>query len=246
MKFNAVFVVLSFLCTQRATAQENLPLNSDLAIGRRGYFSLLGSGTVGYYKPWNYKDVDVARDFLGIYFLNQKSPLATGIRFAFSRHTRRDKLVWGVSYYRYSSTLRIDSLYATLSDGVPLVFFDAHTMRDIGNTFSVYFEPRLLNHRRFSLHGHVAIGYLAFALDDITIPVEGGPIQIATRRPDNANFAEIYGAYGVATRYRINDFYSLHASIRHNVPPSLAFSTETVDLSLGVELNLRPGGVATK
>ena len=211
----------------------------------RGYFSLLGSGVAGYYRRWDYPDVDIARDALGIYFLNQKNPLATGMRFGFSRHTRRARLVWGASYFRYSSALRIDSLYSTLTEGFPLVFIDGHKMRDIGNVFSVFFEPRFLHKGRFSLHGHAAIGLLRFEIDAITIPVEGGPIEIATRRWDNAGFEEIYGAYGLAARYRINPFYTLHASVRNNAPPTTRFSTETVDLSLGVELNLRKGGVTT-
>lgn len=212
----------------------------------RGYFTVSGEGAIGYYALWETpEDIAGIRDDLGIHFVGQTNPFATAMRFTVARTTKRGRLTWGLSYYRSSSSRRIDSTYTAPDGGYRIAKLDGHEISDIGNAWTVFFEPRIMRRGRFSLHGHAAIGNTWYESDAITFPVDGGPIEIATRRADNAGWMHGHAAYGLAARYRANPFYSVYAAARHNWLVDTGTS-ELVELALGIELNLRRGGVSVE
>lgn len=228
-------LLIAFLSVS-AFGQNNIPTNTT-----EGYYSLSFDGAVGYYGIWKYRDTKAARDFLGIHFLNQHKPIGTAMRFAFARTTKREKLTWGLSYYRSSSSLRIDTTYFTQDGQFPLVNLDGYENSDVNNYYNLFFEPRLLQRNKFSLHGHLSLG-LAYLEDSfISFPLNGGTVKLVTSRADNAGFMELQNAYGCTGRYRLNLYYTVYASARHNWLVSTQ-TTEFVELAVGVELILKRGG----
>ena len=219
-----------------AFSQDNSLNKSD-----KGHFSLSIDGAVGYYGIWKYKDTKSLRESLRIHFLNQHNPFGTAIRFAFTRTTKREKLTWGLSYYRSSSSLRIDTTYFTTDGQFLLVNLDGYENSDVNNYYNVFFEPRLFHKARFSFHAHLSIG-LAYLEDSyISFPINGGTVQLVTSRADNAGFMELQNTYGITSRYKLNPYYNVFASARHNWLVSTQ-TTEFVELAVGVELILKKGG----
>ena len=250
-----LLIVFGVLAFSRAQAQElQLPVVEDLK--PRGYFSLSADAAIGYYPEYDFKQEREVLQFFGVYKLSDKSPLATSMRFAFARHSKTGKFVWGASYQRASSSLRIDTTYTVLNrPDLPLVTFDGWEQSDVHNYYHFFFEPRLMTRDRFSLHGHLSLGLVWLELEFIDIPASGiiqaetpfggaGRTVIATRRYDNFGFLEAGNSLGLTGRYRLNPYYSLFSSLRLNWIIS-TYTIEQVEFAVGVELNLRKGGVPT-
>jgi hypothetical protein len=231
-----VFSLLLLAWSITAFSQNNSGNDSG-----KGYFSLSFDGAVGYYSLWDYEFTESLRESLRIHFLNQHNPIGTAMRFAFARTTKREKLTWGLSYYRSSSSLRIDTTYFTTDGQFPLVDLDGYENSDVNNYYNGFFEPRLFQKAKFSFHGHLSLG-LAYLEDSfISFPINGGTVQLVTSRADNAGFMELQNAYGFTGRYKLNPFYNVFASARHNWLVSTQ-TTEFVELAVGVELILKRGG----
>lgn len=230
------FSILLVFISLSVFSQDNITSSPG-----KGYYTFSFDGAVGYYSLWDYEFTESLRESLRIHFLNQHKPIGTAMRFAFSRTTKREKLSWGLSYYRSSSSLRIDTTYFTTDGQFALVDLDGFENSDINNYYNIFFEPRLLQKPKFSLHGHISLGLAYLEDSHISFPINGGLVQLVTSRSDNANFMELQNAYGFTGRYRLNPFYNVYASVRHNWLVSTQ-TTEFVELAVGVELILKKGG----
>ena len=211
----------------------------------KGYFSISADASAGYYAGHDYKYEDDVLQYFGYYKINDLNPIATSMRLALSRHTKRGKLTWGLSYYRSSSSLKLDTTYAVPGEPtLELIRFDQFEQSDVNNYFNIFFEPRLLQRNKFSLHAHASVGFAYLELETIDVPAYGGTIDIYARRAGNYGFMEAQNALGFTGRYRLNPYYSIYSSFRYNWLISTQ-TTELIELAAGIELNLRRGGVPT-
>ena len=223
---------------QASASEESEPVVNSKQIKEK-YFSISGELGVGYYGAWPHKGTAIHREWFGEHFLNVANPIGTSARVALARHVRDGALIWGVAYYHWSSSLRLDTTYYTTDGTYPLVVFDGHKVRDGGNSFNAFVEPRLLQRGRFQLYGHATFGIVYLADDHIVFPLDGGTVRLVTSRADNSGFVEFHGALGMAARYRLNPYYGIYGGLRYNTEVSAGFFQELAEASVGIELDLR-------
>lgn len=226
---------------QRVHAQDTRP---------RGVTTLSLDAGYGWYGHGRFsRDNDQrrrAREAFGLHQINDAGLGGYSLRAAIGRVTKNRKLRWGVSLYYARMSRQLDTAYTIWDAGeptdIPVYVFNEFDLTDENTYPNVFLEPRLYHRGRFELSGHVSVG-IAFLVDEtILSPIRGGTVVAEARRLSNANLVEFQNAYGLRFTYRLNPYYDLFASARHN----WLFATQTnelVEATVGIELNLRRGGV---
>ena len=213
----------------------------------RGYFALTLEGGIGNFAEWHDASFESRLRNIGIYTAYEPSPIGGSYRLAAGRVTKRRKLHWGLNYSRFSSSRLLNTTFlSTFNDGteeVELVQFEQHRLRHVIHTFDLFFEPRILQRARFSGYLYTAVGNADLGFDRVRTSAFISPTRIESARPSNAGFSQMHAALGVSGRYRANRFYSLYGSARVRGFPTTQ-TVEVIELTLGVELHLRAGGVA--
>ncbi len=203
-----------------------------------GFFSASIEGGAGYFANYDYREEDDLR-FFGNYVHNDKRPIGYSFQIGLSRHSKREKLVYGVSFYRWQATGRYNREYL-LSDGSLIATLDEVNVSEAGNVFLARIEPRLFRHKAWALSAYAAAGFSYLQDENILVPAGGGPVLIRTRRNSNANYLELHSQLGATATFDVNPYYQVLTRARFNYEISTSFAT-LIELSAGLQLTFGAG-----
>ena len=208
-------------------------------VAQRGYFSLAAEAGTGYFPRWNF-DEQPSLEYFGVLYVNDRDRIGSSFRFALARHSRRDRLAYGLAYYRYQASKRWDGDFFDV-EGNLLLRVEGTKLSEAGNYFNAFVEPRLMQRGRFGLAAHASLGLVWIEDGYFVVPIYGGPIQATTRRGYNYGFTELMSAFGLRGTYALNDRMRAYANLRSNYQISVQ-NWILQEVTIGLEIPLTANG----
>ncbi len=205
-----------------------------------GFFSASVEGGAGYFANYDYDNEEDDLRIWGLYTHSDKRPIGYSFQLGLSRHSKREKLVYGVSFYRWQATGRYNREYFR-PDGSLIAFLEEVSVSEAGNVFLARIEPRLLRRKAWALSAYGAAGFSYLQDEGISVPEDGfRPVSIRTRRNSNSNYLELHSQVGATAAFDVNPYYQLLTRFRFNYEISTSFAT-LIELSAGLQLTFGAG-----
>ena len=208
----------------------------------KGYFSASAEYGYGYFYNW---DNSVAEEtnirLAGQELLSSQDKFGFSTQLKLSRHTKRDKLSYGIGYYYYFVEGTYDGVYFNEATGLPKARLLDWGVSESGHTLVLSVSPSLYRSERWRISSTLATGFIWLSLASVTIPTDNRPVVLRDRTRKNAGMEGGYLALAGSASYALNPYFRLFGRARWNFQWDTG-QTLLVEPVLGIEVPLVAAG----